>query len=69
MANKRPVITATILPMTTVRNINGSDQNINIAKILIEKDGKQKLIQVKIRFDDAEVGQKLRLAMEVLIKK
>ena len=69
MANKRPVITATILPVSTVRNINGSDQNINIAKIMVDKNGKKGLIQVKMRFDDAEIGKNLRVAIENLIEK
>ena len=69
MANKRPVITATILQITTVRNMNNSDQNIHIAKIMVERKGENQLIQVKMRFEKEEYGEKLRVAIEGLLEK
>ena len=69
MANKRPVITSTILPgTTTVRILNNSTKNLHIQKLLIQ-EAKAALIEVKIQFKDEETGKKCLTEVEKAIQK
>lgn len=69
MANKRPVITSTILPgTTTVRILNNSTKNLHLQKLLIQ-EAKVALIEVKIQFKDEETGKKCLMEIEKAIGK
>ena len=69
MANKCPVITATILSgTTTVRVMNQSERNLHLQKLLIQRE-KAELIEVKIQFKEEEIGKKCLAEVEKVIKK
>ena len=69
MANKCPVITATLLPNTTsIRIMNKSARNLHIQRLLIQTT-KPELIEVKIQFKEEEIGEKCLAEVERAIQK
>lgn len=70
MANKCITVSARVIPnISEIRILNDSARNVEVKKIIQEKEKEKGMIAMKIQFKDEEIGKKFMGLIEKSISK